>query len=179
MFYSAEEMEKKAVMETAARMCAAARTSPKTKGMDGLVTGVVDGEDKDRLAACMRELAVKLGYAFFERDAGNVDRSQAVVLFGMNEVRRGLNEGCRYCHFSDCGECAAQDGLCAWDAVDVGIAVGSAVASAMDERVDNRVMFSVGRAAMEMKLLGDATLVLGVPLSVTGKSPYFDRKKST
>lgn len=179
MLYTSEEMEKKAVLETAARMCAAARTAPKTKGMDGLVTCVVDGEEKDKLAACMRELAGKFGYAFFERDAGNVDRSQAVVLFGMNEVRRGLNEGCQYCHYNDCGVCAAQDGLCAWDAVDVGIAVGSAVASAMDERIDNRIMFSVGRAAKELKFLGDATLVLGVPLSATGKSPYFDRKKST
>lgn len=179
MKFTSEEMEKKAVLDTAARMCAAARTAPKTKGMDGLVTCVVDGEDKDRLATCMRQLAAKFNYAFFERDAGNVDRSQVVVLFGMHEVRRGLNEGCQYCHYNDCGVCAAQDGLCAWDAVDAGIAVGSAVAAAMDDRIDNRVMFSVGRAAKELKLLGDATLVLGVPLSATGKSPYFDRKKST
>ena len=59
----------------------------------------------------------------------------------------------------------------------VGIAIGSAAAAAADARVDNRVMFSVGRAARSLGLLGaSVTLVLGIPLSVSGKSPFFDRK---
>ena len=69
MIYSSEDMQTRAVLDTAARMCAAARTAPKTRGMDGLVTCVVTGEDKDRLAAHMRELAGRLDYAFFARDA--------------------------------------------------------------------------------------------------------------
>ena len=73
MIYSSEDMQTRAVLDTAARMCAAARTAPKTRGMDGLVTCVVTGEDKDRLAAHMRELAGRLDYAFFARDADNVD----------------------------------------------------------------------------------------------------------
>ena len=166
MIYSSEDMQTRAVLDTAARMCAAARTAPKTRGMDGLVTCVVTGEDKDRLAAHMRELAGRLDYAFFARDADNVDYADAVVLFGMEEQRRGLNGGCQYCHFADCADCAEKNGLCAWDAMDVGIA-----------RVDNRVMFSVGRAARSLGLLGaSVTLVLGIPLSVSGKSPFFDRK---
>lgn len=176
MIYTSEEMERNAALETAARMLAAARTAPKTKGMDGLVACCIDGEDKDRLAETMRALADSLGYAFFRRDAGNVDKAQAVVLLGMREVKRGLNDGCRYCHFENCGDCTEKGGLCAWDAVDVGIAVGSAAAMAADCRVDSRVMFSAGRAAMALKLLGDATLVLGIPVSVSGKSPFFDRK---
>ena len=64
MIYSSEDMQTRAVLDTAARMCAAARTAPKTRGMDGLVTCVVTGEDKDRLAAHMRELAGRLDYAF-------------------------------------------------------------------------------------------------------------------
>ena len=69
------------------------------------------------------------------------------------------------------------NGLCAWDAADVGIAIGSSAAVAADARVDNRVMFSVGRAARSLGLLGaSVTLVLGIPLSVSGKSPFFDRK---
>ena len=114
---------------------------------------------------------------FFSRDADNLDAADAVVLFGMEEVRRGLDAGCQYCHFKSCADCAKQDGLCAWDAVDVGIAIGSAVSAAADARVDSRVMFSVGRAAKSLGLLGEkATLVLGLPLSVSGKSPFFDRK---
>ena len=177
MIYSSKDMESRAVLDTVAKVCAAARTTPKTRGMDGLVTCVLTGDEKAQLAAHMRKLADELDYAFFNRDADNVDASDAVVLFGMEEVRRGLDAGCQYCHFKSCADCAKQDGLCAWDAVDVGIAIGSAVSAAADARVDSRVMFSVGRAAKSLGLLGEkATLVLGLPLSVSGKSPFFDRK---
>ena len=139
--------------------------------------GAQAGEIYIKLIQTRRELAGRLDYAFFARDADNVDYADAVVLFGMEEQRRGLNGGCQYCHFKSCADCAKQDGLCAWDAVDVGIAIGSAVSAAADARVDSRVMFSVGRAAKSLGLLGEkATLVLGLPLSVSGKSPFFDRK---
>ena len=174
MIYSSKDMESRAVLDTAAKICAAARTAPKTRGMDGLVTCVLTGEDKSQLAAQMRKLADELDYAFFTRDADNVEAADAVVLFGMEEVRRGLDAGCQYCHFESCADCTEKDGLCAWDAVDVGIAIGSAAA---DARVDSRVMFSVGRAAKSLGLLGEkASLVLGLPLSISGKSPFFDRK---
>ena len=177
MIYSSEDMQTRAVLDNHAIMYAAARNPPKKRGMEALVTCVVTGEDKDRLAAHMRELAGRLDYAFFARDADNVDYADAVVLFGMEEQRRGLNGGCQYCHFADCADCAEKNGLCAWDAMDVGIAIGSAAAAAADARVDNRVMFSVGRAARSLGLLGaSVTLVLGIPLSVSGKSPFFDRK---
>lgn len=177
MIYSSKEMEAQAIQQTAAAVCAAARTAPKTKGMDGLLTCVVTGEDKHRLAEEMRRLAEPLGYAFFLRDADNVDAADAVVIFAMHEQRRGLDAGCQYCHFSDCGTCRQQNGLCAWDAIDLGIALGSAASAAMDARVDSRIMFSVGRAAKALGLPDkDASLVLGLPLSICGKSPFFDRK---
>ena len=143
MIYSSKDMESRAVLDTVAKVCAAARTAPKTRGMDGLVTCVLTGDEKTQLAAHMRKLADELKYAFFSRDADNLDAADAVVLFGMEEVRRGLDAGCQYCHFKSCADCAKQDGLCAWDAVDVGIAIGSAVSAAADARVDSRVMFSV------------------------------------
>ena len=105
MIYSSKDMESRAVLDTAAKICAAARTAPKTRGMDGLVTCVLTGEDKSQLAAQMRKLADELDYAFFNRDADNVDASDAVVLFGMEEVRRGLDAGCQYCHFESCADC--------------------------------------------------------------------------
>ena len=49
MIYSAKDMETRAALDAAARMCAAARTAPKTKGMDGLVTCVVTGGKRLRL----------------------------------------------------------------------------------------------------------------------------------
>ena len=177
MFYSSRDMEQHAVLDTAARMCAAARTAPKTRGMDGLVSCVLTGEDKDQLAAQMRRLAGELDYAFFARDADNVDTADCVVLIGIHEQRRGLGEGCAYCHFHGCADCTEKDGLCAFDAFDVGIAVGSAAAAAADARVDSRVMFSVGRAAKDLHWPDEkAGLTLGIPLSITGKSPFFDRK---
>ena len=78
MIYSAKDMETRAALDAAARMCAAARTAPKTKGMDGLVTCVVTGEEKEQLADELRRLAGELQLAFFLRDADNVDVSQAV-----------------------------------------------------------------------------------------------------
>ena len=132
MIYSSKDMESRAVLDTVAKVCAAARTAPKTRGMDGLVTCVLTGDEKTQLAAHMRKLADELKYAFFSRDADNLDAADAVVLFGMEEVRRGLDAGCQYCHFKSCADCAKQDGLCAWDAVDVGIAIGSAVSAAAD-----------------------------------------------
>ena len=65
---------------------------------------------------------------------------------------------------------------CFFNANDMGIAVGSAVALAANLRVDNRVMFSVGKVAKDMDLLPGCSMVLAIPLSVSGKSPFFDRK---
>jgi uncharacterized ferredoxin-like protein len=37
-------------------------------------------------------------------------------------------------------------------------------------------MYTVGRAITNLKLLGeDVKIALGIPLSVTGKNPFFDR----
>ena len=98
-------------------------------------------------------------------------------LIGVREGSRGLNEGCRHCHFDNCADCAEKGGVCVYDPMDLGIAIGSAVAAAADDRVDNRVLFSAGRAAMSLGLMGeDARMVMGIPLSVRGKNPFFDRK---
>ena len=89
---------------------------------------------------------------------------------------RGLNTGCQFCGFENCKACLDAGGKCAYTAMDLGIAIGAAVSVAADARVDNRVMFSAGRAAMEMKLLGEKVCqMVGIPLSVSGKSPFFDR----
>ena len=62
----------------------------------------------------------------------------------------------------------------------LGIAAGSAAGVAADARIDNRIIFSAGRAALSLKLMGDRVkVILSIPLSATGKSPYFDRKPQT
>jgi uncharacterized ferredoxin-like protein len=61
--------------------------------------------------------------------------------------------------------------------MDLGVALGSAVSVAADARIDNRMMFTIGKAAASMGLLGEYEMIIGVPLSVSGKTPFFDREE--
>jgi uncharacterized ferredoxin-like protein len=68
-------------------------------------------------------------------------------------------------------------GTCAYNPIDLGIAVSSAAGMASQFHADNRIMYSIGRAAMDLGLFSkDVKQALGIPLSVTGKNPFFDRK---
>ena len=177
MLMDSKTAEERAVMDTACAMCAAIRTAPKAHGRDYLDAAVVTGEEKAALAAEMRRLGELYDQKFFLRDADCVDRSTAVVLAGADHVQRGLNDSCRLCRFEGCADCARQEGCCVFGPIDLGIALGSAVALASDRHIDNRIMFSAGQAAVSLKLLGDKPLVMGIPLSVSGKNPFFDRHK--
>ncbi len=53
--------------------------------------------------------------------------------------------------------------------------MGSAAKMASELNIDNRMMYSIGVAAKEMGLL-DSDIIIGIPLAVKGKSPYFDRR---
>jgi uncharacterized ferredoxin-like protein len=57
----------------------------------------------------------------------------------------------------------------------LGIALGSAVKLASELNVDNRIFYTVGAAAKKLNLL-DSDIIIGIPLSVTGKNIYFDRQ---
>ena len=46
---------------------------------------------------------------------------------------------------------------------------------ASEMNIDNRLMYTLGAAAKELQLL-DADVIVGIPLSATGKNIYFDRK---
>ena len=177
MIYQSQQMEEQAVLNTAAQMCTAARTAPKACGIDHLVTLTLTDADKDAVAAKMEQLSEQSGMGFLMRDAGNVRAAQVLVLFGVKEEVRGLGEICGYCHYKNCAECKKADGVCVYDPMDLGIALGSAAAVAADCRVDNRILFSAGRAAMEMGIMGEGvSMACGLPLAISGKSPFFDRK---
>lgn len=177
MIYDSEKMEKAGVMQAAERIMAAARTAPKACGIDHMVSCVVTGDEKEALAVEMERLAGPFDYDFFIRDAKCIRDSEAVVLLGTKDIKRGLGAGCGYCHYKDCAECAKNNGVCVYDFIDLGIAIGSAVSMAADSRIDNRVLFSVGRAALSLNIMGDKVRsIFGIPLSASKKSPYFDRK---
>jgi uncharacterized ferredoxin-like protein len=169
------EAETPAVMRAAEQLCVAARTAPKGRGKDLLVTAVVAGDEKDLLCSKMRQIAQRDQVAFFDRDAGNVAGVEVVVLLGTRKEPLGLPH-CGYCGFADCAATTRAGAFCAFNVGDLGIAVGSAVSRAADLRLDNRVMYSLGKAALELGLLGDdVAIAYGIPLSATGKSPFFDR----
>ena len=177
MIYSSDKMEEAAVLDAAQLMCAAARTAPKTRGIDNVKTLVLTGDDILALADQMEKIDLRVNEGkrtFLSRDAGNLRASKAVVLIGIEKKTYGLN--CAYCGFESCAACTENNGTCFFCGTDLGIAVSSAVSAAANLRIDSRVMFSVGRCAGEMKYLDGDIIWLGVPLSVSGKSPYFDRK---
>lgn len=175
MIMSSQEIEERAVLQAADLMCVAARTAPKARGVDNLVTLIVNGREKDQLAAEMRRIAREAGMQFFERDANCIDKAPVVVILGQKVKPLGVSP-CGYCGYADCGECAQGTGICAISTGDLGIAVGSAVNAAALHHADNRVMFSAGKAAIQIGLTGqEVNIAYAIPLSVTGKSPFFDR----
>lgn len=175
MIITSQEVEERAVEWIADLMCVAARTAPKGKGIDNLVTLIVNGQDKEKLSAEMRRVAQESGMEFFQRDANCIDKAALVVLLGQKVKPMGVKP-CGYCGYADCAECIQGTGLCAISIGDLGIAIGSAVNSAALYHADNRVMFSVGKTAINIGLFGEEVKVAyGIPLSITGKSPFFDR----
>ena len=60
-----------------------ARTAPKGKGIDDIVTCLLDGKERAELATKMEELSDIKGMKFLLRDAKNVRDSDAVVLIGL------------------------------------------------------------------------------------------------
>ena len=177
MFISSKKAEESAILSLAYSVCAAARTAPKACGIDILDTAILTGEDKDRLTAEMRKIGEIAGDdgKFFCRDADNVDASGAVVLIGAKYESRGLSELCGLCGFESCETCVKAGATCVYPSVDLGIALGSAVSLVADNRVDNRIMFTIGQAAARLGLLGEYKLIMGIPLSASGKSVFYDR----
>ncbi|NLT13250.1 MAG: ferredoxin [Clostridiales bacterium] len=173
-----ESVRKDALYEVAKKMMTAARTAPKGHGTDNLIIAVAERDVIEAIAAKMKDM-VQTGEAaeFFNRDANNILQSDILVLLGTRIKPLGLRN-CGLCGFKDCEEKYMHpEHPCAFNTGDLGIAVGSAASVAADARVDNRIMFTVGKAARALNLLGDeAKIIYGIPLSATGKNPFFDRK---
>lgn len=175
MFKTMEQCELDAVLHTADMMVAAAKTAPKGSGKDTVKAAALTGDDKKKLVEEMHKAAAEYDEPFMERDACNVDNSQCIVIIGAISKPFGLNN-CGMCGFKNCAEMKKAGANCAFNITDLGIAIGSAVSVAEDHRIDNRVMYSAGRGAVRLKLLGDDVRVCyGIPLYTGSKSIFFDR----
>jgi len=168
--------ENAAVKDVAEFMAASARTAPKTRGIDNIDIIIIDeGSDKTKLINRMRKLSAKLNKPSMSRDADSIKEASWIVLIGVRSVPAGLD--CGFCGCPACKDLFKSSGSCAYNLIDLGIAVGSAVSIASNFHIDNRVMYSIGKAAIDLGFFGkDVKQALGIPLSVTGKNPYFDRK---
>jgi uncharacterized ferredoxin-like protein len=158
----------------AGEMMTAARTAPKAKGIDIIEVMLATGETIGWLSNAMLEYSEKTGMGFIARDARNILQAEAILLIGTKHQTQGLN--CGYCGFASCEKKThSPDVPCALNTVDVGIAIGSACAVAADHRVDSRVMFSVGRVALELDMIPGCSNIFGIPISGSSKNPFFDR----
>jgi len=171
----------------ASMMAVSAWTSPKVRGGDSVKTVVLTDGDLAKLAGEMEKKVKEKSpeLPFFKRDADNVRGSAAVPLIGVsrNPKKVELPLNCGACGYRNCKDLLAagkKEGedftgpVCIFQAIDLGIALGSAVKLAGELNIDNRIMYTVGAAAKKLNLL-DSDLVIGIPVSVMGKNPYFDR----
>lgn len=164
-------------------MAVAARTAPKSGGKDFVVIRVIEGDEVRELGARMIDYGQRTGKKNFDRDGRNVADSDVLVLIGLKDAESvGLN--CGACGVELCELLAINSAegefrgpQCAYRLLDMGIALGSAAKMAGLLNADNRIMYRAGVVARETGLI-DADFVMGIPLSATGKSVYFDRPAS-
>jgi uncharacterized ferredoxin-like protein len=173
---SEDKLKANSLLEIAGLMLIAARTAPKGRGRDNIYGLVITGEDIQKLADKMTEIGNSTAQSFFLRDAGNLAHASAVVLLGARVSPANLTN-CGYCGHETCSNKEKfPDAPCAFNSLDLGIAIGSAVSVAANHHADNRVMFSAGKAALALGFFpADTRIALAIPLAAMAKNPFFDR----
>jgi len=182
MRITGSEEETKALIDVARMMLLAARTAPKGKGIDDLESMILTGKEKDVVAKELHKMS-KAPDDHWARDAKNVEVCAVLVLIGLKGPK-ALGTQCGACGYENCSQmlkAGRKEGhffagpTCIIKALDLGIALGSAVKTAQIHNVDNRIFFRAGAAAYRLKLMPDSTIIIGIPLAVTGKNIFFDR----
>ncbi|MFO7968095.1 MAG: DUF2148 domain-containing protein [Archaeoglobaceae archaeon] len=180
MILNDEEFRDESVKCAAYLMSISARTAPKSKGEDDIKIVYADGEDKDNLANKMIEEGRR---KIFKRDGENLKAASGVILLGVNGGK-AIDLNCGACGYYDCNNFPPEEDRaegrdyrgpnCAFKLLDLGIAIGSVAKLSSIFNVDNRVMYTVGSTAREMGLI-EGDVVIGIPLSSSGKNVFFDR----
>ena len=168
-------------------MAASARTAPKAGGKDFLEIVVITKlDDLKQIAGAMKAYAaMSTNEAFWLRDAANIEASDALLLIGLGESK-AAGYDCGACGYPTCSEFTKNRQLtekemgysgphCVMRMMDIGVALASAAKTASILNIDNRVQQRVGAAARKLGLIR-AEVVMGIPVSISGKSIYFDRK---
>ncbi len=179
MKYTEDDMENKAIKIVASLMLAAAKTAPKERGINSLVSLVVDGKEQQALADEMRKIGSNTKQDYFLRDANGIEKASCVILLGATNKYHKVAH-CGIYGVQNCGNAKRLGVMCAYNIGDLGIAIGSAVTVAKNHNIDNRIMFSAGKAAENLKYFtDDVTLIYAIPLSISEKNPFYDRPVAT
>lgn len=182
-----KEAELEGVFAVARAMAVAARTAPKTRGVDAIETLIVSGEDLNVLAGAMEGHGAKSVMSeAFKRDANNVRNSKAALLIGLKDLKPKKPEkpfDCGACGYGSCAgflKTKKSEGkdfpgpVCLFQAIDLGIALSSVSSVAASFHVDNRMMYTIGGPARKLGWM-ESQIIIGIPLSCSGKNIYFDR----
>ncbi len=169
-----KNIKKRALTRILDNMAVAARTAPKTRGWDRVKIVQPTEKEKKNIVAKMKKMAEEKNIPSFLRDASCIEETEHLLLIGVEQSPMELN--CGFCGYPSCAELAETESACAFNSIDLGIALGSAASVAAHAHIDNRLMHTVGRAALEIGILGkNVAQAIGIPLSATGKNPFFDR----
>lgn len=187
-------MKQKSIKETIETvinlMAASAMTAPKAGGKDCLeIVALTDSEDLQKVADEMRKYAHNSSKEnYWHRDADNTENAQGLLLIGLaGPVTAGYD--CGGCGYRTCKEFEDARELkdfemgytgphCIMRMMDIGVALASAAKQASLFNVDNRVQQRVGAAARALGYI-DCEVAMGIPVSISGKSIFYDRKTLT
>lgn len=90
MLYKRDYLDGLSVLNTAAKMCAAARTAPKAHGKDTLYTLVLTGDEKELLAQKMEEVGTREMAAAMDMVDNRIMYSIGKAAAGMGYVENAL-----------------------------------------------------------------------------------------
>jgi len=163
-------------------MKTAAITAPKSMGKDFVEVRVASPDERASIAKEMLRVGVEKGAPNWDRDASGIENADGLVLLGIKK-HTAIGLDCKACGFDSCqafNSATRTNGdfegpNCMLRLLDLGIALGSAAKTAQIHNVDNRIMYRVGVAARNIGLMPESMVVMGIPLSVSGKNIYFDR----
>lgn len=192
-----DDLEKSGLEIVAKLMSISVRTAPKSGAIDHVHVMIANSKEQKSIVEMMRKIGEticqklpnqKLGDAIredWESDAKTIIESGLLLLIGV-EGRKVIGLNCGGCGFSTCSEMLKHPRIsvienifpgpyCIFKVMDLSIAAASAVKTAMEHNADNRMMYKAGVAALKLGILQPCDLIMGIPLSATGKNIYFDR----
>jgi uncharacterized ferredoxin-like protein len=193
-----EELVRAGLRHVAELCTVAAITAPKSGGQLFLkgakpfleIRLVDDRETLDRLSDWMRERGRKNGDPIWVRDAETTAKTDQILFIGIDNWYPPVYD-CGACGFPTCAEFMnalparrKEQGSEDWEfagpvcqirCIDLGVAVGSAAKEASLHAVDSRCQTRTAAAARHLGVIS-ADLAVGLAMSVSHKSIFFDRR---